>query len=210
MVIDQVVHSLDQIGIAVFVISGSLLAAKLKMDITSFVFLGLAAGIGGGTIRDLLLGRDPVFWVAEPYYLILCVSVACTTFFIAHWLQRVSKLLLWFDALGMAIFSVIGTQIALEAGVANSVAILMGVITACFGGLVRDILAQMPSILFQKSIYVTAALLGATSFVYLTKFLLISPSYALMISFLLAFILRGLAIIFNLRLSSYKWIDKTE
>lgn len=209
MIIDHFITILDQVGITVFVISGALVAAKLRMDITSFIFLGMAAGLGGGTLRDLLLGRTPVFWISDPDYFTLCLIVASITYFVAHWLERVSTLLLWFDAAGMALFAIIGTQISLDYGTTISVALLMGVITASFGGLIRDIMAGQPSILFQKNVYMTAALAGCSAYIIMIKFTEIDPNIALVSSAALTFMVRGAGILFDWRVPSYKWIDKS-
>ena len=207
MEFDFGVYLVDLFGIAVFAISGALLAAKLKMDITSFILLGMVAGVGGGTLRDMLLGRTPVYWIEDPTYFILCTFVSISTFFIAHWLNRFTKLLLWFDALGMAVFCVTGTEISLAFGTSYSVAMLMGVMSSCFGGLFRDVAAQVPSILFQKNIYMTAAVLGSGSFIIFADVLLIDRNFSLILAVTLAFGLRALAIIYDLRLPSYQWLD---
>ena len=158
---------LDWFGIVIFAMSGALVASRKEMDIVGFILLGTVTGIGGGTIRDVLLGT-PVFWISDPAYLAVCVIVSAVTFFFAHVPQSRYRLLLWFDALGMALFAVTGAEKALLLGVAPLVAIAMGVITATFGGILRDILGGESPVILRREVYVTAALAGAALFVALS------------------------------------------
>src|SRR5919206_1875619 len=122
--------ALDWFGVVVFAISGALVASRKQMDLVGFALLGTVTGIGGGTLRDILLGQLPVFWVREPAYLVTCVLVSGIVFFTAHVPRSRYKLLLWFDAVGLALFSVAGAEKALLAGAGATVAVAMGVITA--------------------------------------------------------------------------------
>jgi uncharacterized membrane protein YeiH len=158
---------LDWFGIAVFATTGALVASRKQMDIVGFTLLGTVTGIGGGTVRDILLGRLPVFWIVEPLYLVTCVAISCACFFLAHVPQSRYALLLRFDAVGLALFSVTGADIALQSGVHPVVAVAMGVATATFGGIIRDVLSGESPVVFSREIYVTAALLGAVIFVLL-------------------------------------------
>lgn len=159
---------LDWFGIIVFATTGALVASRKQMDIVGFALLGTATGIGGGTIRDTLLGTLPVFWVTEPTYLVTCVLVSAASFLVVHIPQSRYALLLWFDAIGMALFAVTGAEKALLAGVAPVVAVAMGVVTATFGGIIRDILGGESPVILRREIYVTAALAGSALFVLLT------------------------------------------
>jgi uncharacterized membrane protein YeiH len=165
MVFEATVALLDWSGVIAFAISGALLASRKRMDIVGFVLLGTATGIGGGTLRDVLLGAKPVFWIDAPTYLIACVVVSGAVFFIAHLPLSRHKLLLWFDALGLGTFSVVGAEKALLSGAGPAVAIAMGVITAIFGGIFRDLLAAESPVVLSREIYATAALAGAATFV---------------------------------------------
>jgi uncharacterized membrane protein YeiH len=135
------------------------------MDLVGFALLGTVTGIGGGTLRDVLLGNVPVFWVRDPTPLIVCVGVSCLVFVTAHVPQSRLRVLLWCDALGLALFAVIGTETALLSGAGIPAAIAMGVITATFGGILRDLLGAESPVVLSREIYVTAALLGAVVFV---------------------------------------------
>ncbi|MFO1128592.1 MAG: trimeric intracellular cation channel family protein [Rhodospirillales bacterium] len=156
---------LDWFGIVIFAITGALVASRKKMDIVGFILLGTATGIGGGTIRDTLLGTLPVFWVTEPGYLVTCVVVSAAMFFLAHIPRSRHKLLLRFDAIGMAVFAVTGAEKALLAGSGPVVAAAMGVITATFGGIIRDLLGGESPLILSREIYVSAALAGAAVFI---------------------------------------------
>jgi uncharacterized membrane protein YeiH len=152
---------LDWLGVIVFAVSGALVASRKQMDLVGFALLGAATGIGGGTLRDILLGQLPVFWVREPAYLIACVVVSGLVFLTAHIPQSRYRLLLWFDALGLSAFAVTGAERALLAGSGPTVAIAMGVVTATFGGIIRDVLGAESPVVLSREIYVTAAFLGA-------------------------------------------------
>ncbi|MGE0565961.1 MAG: trimeric intracellular cation channel family protein [Pseudolabrys sp.] len=156
---------LDWTGTAVFAVTGALVASRKRMDIFGFILLGSATGIGGGSLRDLMLGATPVFWVREPVYLAICVGVSAATFFLAHVPESRYRVLLWLDAVGLALFCIIGADKALAAGTSGFIAVAMGAATATFGGIIRDLLGGESPLILRKEIYVTAALAGALVFV---------------------------------------------
>ncbi len=155
--------ALDYAGVAVFAASGALAAARAKHTIVTFAFFAAVTGVGGGTLRDLLIGA-PVFWVYRSDYLGVCMIAAGLVWLLEadRWQDRA---LLWFDAVGMAAYAVIGAAKALSYGVPPLAAMAMGVLTASFGGIVRDVLAGQPSILLRREIYVSAAALAAGVYV---------------------------------------------
>ena len=157
--IPPVLVILDYFGIAVFAISGALLAAEKRQTLVTFFFFAVATGVGGGTLRDLLIGA-PVFWVHANATLLICIVAALTS-------RRrfLGQALLWFDAAGLAAYATYGSAKALGFGVAPVPAFAMGVLTACVGGIIRDVLAGEPSILMRPELYVTAAALAAGLFV---------------------------------------------
>lgn len=156
---------LDLLGVAVFAVTGALTASRKQMDIVGFGLLATVTAIGGGTLRDLALGAQPVFWVREPIYVAVCIGVAVVVFFTAHIPESRFRLLLWLDALGLSFFCVAGADKAIEAGTGWFIAVVMGVITATFGGVVRDVLGGEIPVILRKEIYATAALAGAAVFV---------------------------------------------
>lgn len=185
-------------GDIVFAISGALTAAKSKMDVIGFLLIGTITGIGGGTIRDLLLGRT-VWWTTDPTELIICVIASLITYFWITSNQKRHKIMIWADALGMAAFAVAGCHVALVFGVPIIVAVFMGMITATGGGLVRDILTNSKPIIMTGELYATAALFGSLGYAGL-RLLDLKEGTAEIIAFCIAFILRALAIKFNIRM----------
>lgn len=194
---------LDWFGLCVFAVSGALVASRKEMDIVGFAMLASVTGIGGGTIRDVLLGIEPVFWVRHPGYLVTCLAVAVVTFFLAHIPQSRERILLWFDAVGISLFCVTGAETALASGSGPTIAIAMGVATATFGGIIRDILGGESPIILKQEIYITAALLGSTVFVSLSA-LGLSQDVSAVVGFFAAFLLRAAALNWNLSLPRYR------
>jgi uncharacterized membrane protein YeiH len=182
---------IDYFGIAVFAVSGALLAAEKRQTLVTFLFFAVVTGVGGGTLRDLLIGA-PVFWVHNNAILLICIGAALIV-----WLARLRWLsgdaIVWFDALGIAAYATFGAAKALSLGVAPIPAFAMGVLTACAGGIIRDVLAGDPSILMRPELYVTAAALSAGLFVLLALAgLAVWP--AALLAAVAGFVLRGLAI----------------
>ncbi len=198
---------LDYFGIVTFAITGCLLAARRKVDIVGFTLLGIVTAIGGGTLRDVILDRTPVFWVQEPIYLYLCLATALVTFFAAHWINRYMRWVLWADAVGLAVFAAIGTKIGILSGAGFAVCVLMGVITATFGGIVRDLLAGVPTLVLHKEIYVTAAFSGACVFWVFSQTDM-PENIIFTISFVTTFLIRALALVYRLKLPGYRWYDR--
>ncbi|WP_349295452.1 trimeric intracellular cation channel family protein (plasmid) [Thioclava sp. 'Guangxiensis'] len=192
---------LDIAGIAVFAASGALAAAKARQTLVTFAFFAAITGIGGGTLRDLLIDA-PVFWVHNPWVLATCFAVSLAVWKTPKrfWNERAID---WFDAVGLAAYAVYGAAKALALGVSPLPAAAMGVITACAGGVFRDVLAGQPSIIIRPEIYVTAAAAASAGFVMLTwagcPFAIAGPLAAL-----LGFVLRALAIARGLSLPSYR------
>lgn len=195
---------LDLVGIAVFALSGALLAARLRLTFVTVAFFALVTGVGGGSLRDLLIGA-PVFWVHDPFVAPVCLAVALLAWFTpVRWWQ--GALLEWADALGLAIYSVFGTIKALSWGVPAAPAILMGVVTGCLGGIIRDVLAGQPSILMRPELYVTAAALAA-GLAGAGIVLGLAPALTWAIAVAAGFALRGAAIHWSLALPPHKGDD---
>ncbi len=192
---------LDYAGVAVFAISGALAAARAKQTIVTFAFFAAVTGIGGGTLRDLLIGA-PVFWVHRQDVLGVCLLAAGAVWVFQADRWRLTALL-WFDAVGMAAYAVIGAAKAASYGVPPLAQIVMGVLTASFGGIIRDVLAGEPSILLRKEIYVSAAALGAGVFVLLAQ-LGVDSLIAGGIGAAAGFALRALAITRGVALPGYR------
>lgn len=191
---------LDYAAVAVFGASGALAAARSKHDIITFGFFAAVTGVGGGTLRDLLIDA-PVFWVARPEYVMVCLAAAAAVWVFGGGRGR-GLLLLWLDALGMAAYTSVGAMKATSLGAPPFTAVVMGVLTATFGGVLRDVLAHEPSVLLRRELYVTPALVGAIAFVALDA-LAVPPVVAGLGGFLVAFSVRAGAILFGWQMPGF-------
>ena len=188
-------------GVAVFAATGAIAAANRKHTIVEFIFFATITGIGGGTLRDLLLGV-PVFWMHENSYLAVCAGVAVATWLLGTRVWHF-RTLLWLDAIGLAAFSVIGSAKALGLGVPPLVAIVMGVMTGTFGGIIRDVLCAEVPLMLRKEIYATAAAAGALGYIALVLSG-VAPIWAQLAGFGTAFTIRAVGIAFGVSLPVYK------
>lgn len=156
---------LEILGTIVFAISGALLACRKGYDLTAVLVIAFAVGNGGGTIRDVLIGATPVFWIQQPLYIIVTVATGLVVFLVASRVDVTHQSLLVADALGLGTFAVAGAEKTLHMGLPAVVAVMMGVLSAVGGGLIRDILCRDEPVIFQPEVYATAALIGAAVFV---------------------------------------------
>ena len=202
--IPQIPAVLDLAGTAVFALTGALLAARLRQTFVTMSFFALVTGVGGGSVRDLLIGA-PVFWVRDPWVAPVCLGVALLAWFTPRKLWE-GKLLEWADAAGLAAYTVLGTAKALAFGLPLVPAMLMGVITGCVGGIIRDVLAGRPSIIMRPEIYVTAAALSA-GLCALGQTLGSPRELVWPLAALAGFALRGMAIAKGLSLPAYTKAD---
>jgi len=157
-----ILYLLDLLGVGVFAVSGALAAGRKSLDLLGVVVIAVVTAIGGGTLRDLLLDRHPIFWIADPLYIVVITGAALFT---VAWTRRFrppEKTLLIADALGLALFSIAGAQVAQQAGLSPVIVIIMGAITGTAGGMIRDVLTnEIPLILRpQTELYATAAIAG--------------------------------------------------
>lgn len=196
-----VIGVLDIVGIAVFAVSGAALAARLNQTFVTLAFFALVTGVGGGSVRDLLIGA-PVFWIRDPFVAPVCLAMALIAWFTPHrWWE--GRLLEWADAAGLAGYSVLGAVKALGYGVPPVAAALMGVITGCVGGIIRDVLAGQPSILMRPELYVTAGAL-ASALAVVGMLLGLPAALVWGVAGLAGFALRGAAIQWSLAIPPYR------
>lgn len=193
--------ALDLAGTAVFALTGALLAARLRQTLVTMSFFALVTGVGGGTVRDLLIGA-PVFWVRDSLVAPLCLGVALIAWFTPPRMWE-GKLLEWLDAAGLAAYATLGAAKALAFGIAPVPAALMGVITGCAGGIIRDVLAGRPSILMRPELYVTAAAFGAALCVG-GNVAGLPPAATWALAFAGGFGLRGAALLWGLKIPGHK------
>lgn len=183
----------DYAGVFVFAITGALVAARKEMDIFGFIVLALMPAVGGGTIRDLVLDV-PVFWLIDTNYLFITLAAAAITFASYRVVSKLNIVLVWLDALGLAVFCAIGTAKTLQVLGDPVVAVMMGVITAVAGGILRDVIANESPLVLHREIYATAAFLGSVTYVAAIS---IEFSFPATIAISVAFVARALGIQFG-------------
>ncbi len=169
MEVEQIIYALDLFGVAVFAISGSLAAGKKRMDIFGVIVLGLVTALGGGTLRDILLNSGPVFWIENRIYLLIGIVTSGLTFVFVQRLSLSKRSLLFPDALGLAVFTLIGAAKTLSVTNSGSLAIVMGTMTGVAGGMIRDVLSAEVPLVLKKEVYATASLCGSLVYVLMTR-----------------------------------------
>ncbi|SFR56678.1 Uncharacterized membrane protein YeiH [Yoonia tamlensis] len=195
---------LDYASVFVFALTGALVASRAQLDLIGFVFIASLTAVGGGTLRDIILNRDLVFWVAQPAYIGVACLAALLVFFTAHLLESRYRTIVWLDACALAVAVPAGVAVALALGKPPSIVVIMGIITGCFGGLMRDVVCnEVPLVLKQGELYVTCALLGGVAASAALYFGLAQP-IALLICAGSAFALRAGSIAFGWHLPVYK------
>ena len=162
-----IIYTLDFVGVVACTIAATLLAQQLKFDFFGAVMISFLGSVGGGTLRDLLLNRHPIFWLHDLNYLytILLLSTVVQMFY--GFFARINHVIRWFDAIGLAAFTVIGAQAAISRGMSAPIVLLMGAMTAVVGGVLRDIVCRQIPLVLQKEIYITASLLGSMYYLWL-------------------------------------------
>jgi uncharacterized membrane protein YeiH len=190
--LSRLVQFFDVMAAVVFAVSGSLVASRKSLDIMSFMWFAVVTGVGGGTVRDLIL-HLPVFWVQSPVYISACLATAVLMYFVAPRVEARYRTLLWFDAFGLSLVTMAGTARALDVNADPLVAIAMGAVTGSVGGIIRDTLGHVPSVLLRQEIYITASIAGACVYVALHHLGVPRPP-AMTSGFFVTFIVRGLAI----------------
>jgi uncharacterized membrane protein YeiH len=194
---------LDYASVAVFALTGALAASRSQLDIVGFIFIACLTAVGGGTLRDMILNRE-VFWVADPTMLAVATVAAVTVFFTAHRLESRYRTLLWLDACALAVAVPAGVAVALAAGQGWPIVLVMGMITGCMGGLLRDIVCnEVPLVLKQGELYVTCAFAGSLGAV-LAGLAGLSTGSALLICAAVVLTLRAGSLAFGWRLPIYR------
>lgn len=175
----NLIYALDLCAVAVCAITATLEARRRELDLFGVIVIAVISGIGGGTVRDILLGRLPVYWIHDPVYVMVGVVAGTLTFFLGRHINLPKNFFLIPDAVGLALFTVIGTTVALKLDTPWLIASLMGVITGVFGGVIRDILCNEIPLIFRTDIYATASLAGALLLLALDHFD-VSPDIAML------------------------------
>lgn len=194
---------LDTASVFVFALTGALAASRAQLDIVGFLFFAALTAVGGGTVRDILLDRNPVFWIEQPEILMVAAAAAVIVFFTAHLMESRATWLAWLDAAALAIAVPAGLAVALATGQSGFVAPIVGVLTGTFGGLMRDVVAnEVPMVLRQGELYVTAAFVGAlVGWMVSTQ---LGDLPALVVAGAVTFFLRAGSLAFGWRLPVYR------
>jgi len=167
--VKELLKLLDFIGTLVFAISGAMAASSKKLDLFGASFLAFVTALGGGTVRDLLIGSTPVGWMGDITYLLIVIAGVIITFLFYKSVKKLRKTLFLFDTIGIGVFTILGAEKALIIGISPPIAIMMGMFSAVLGGVIRDILIREIPLIFRKEVYATACLIGGSLFVYLKE-----------------------------------------
>ena len=197
------IQALDFAAVFVFGLAGALTASRAQLDIFGFVLIACVTGVGGGTFRDLVLDRNPVFWVDDPTYLGVAAIAAVIVYLTAHRVESRLKALMWADAAGLVVAVAVGVAAARQAGADWLIMVLMGVVTGTFGGLARDVICNEVPLVLRREVYATAAFIGALAGVgafALTK----APALSALVCGGVTFAIRAAALVFGWALPLYK------
>ncbi len=153
---------LDYASVLIFALTGALVASRAQLDIVGFAFIASLTAVGGGTLRDVMLDRNPIFWMGDPTYILIAASAAVLIFFTAHLVESRYRWLLWLDSFALAVAVPAGVSVALLMAQPLPIVVLMGMVTGCMGGLMRDVvIGEVPMVLRQGELYVSAAFAGS-------------------------------------------------
>ena len=187
---------LEMLGTAAFAISGALAAARKGMDIFGFIVLALMPAVGGGTLRDVILDRHPVFWVANTSYVAIALIAAIVVYFSFYKPGGRQRILIWMDAMGLALFATLATRICLDFETGPVVAVMLGVASAVTGGMIRDIICNEIPLILTREVYATAAFISSATYVGL-YYLDVNSQLALALAVIAGITVRGLSIVFH-------------
>lgn len=188
----ELITFIDYSGTLVFAISGILVGVDQKFDLFGVFILGFVTAVGGGTLRDILIGSTPVGWMRNEIYIYIILSAVPLCYIAKKPISRLKKGLFLFDTIGIGLFTILGLQKTLAIGLSPLIAVMMGVVSAVFGGVIRDILAHRPPLIFREEIYAFACLAGANLFLLAQLFM--STNLAMIISIIAVIVIRILAI----------------
>jgi uncharacterized membrane protein YeiH len=196
-------YALELLGTFFFAISGALAIQDHHDDLFGASFMGFVTAIGGGTLRDIMLGSYPLVWIGDVFFLYAIFAGVVVAYFFYRWLVRLKRTFLVFDTLGISFFTILGVEKALSLGVNPEIAAIMGMFSAIMGGVIRDVLTNETPVLFRKEVYATACLVGAVVYLVLYRFN-VDRDVNLTCSIILIFVIRMLAVKYKLALPSFR------
>jgi len=195
-------YSLDLLGTAAFAISGALFAINKKMDPFGVLIIAFVTAVGGGTLRDMLIGRNPVAWMTDLNYIYVIFIAVTLAILFRKKIAYLSKSLFLFDTIGLGIFTIIGTKIGIQNNLHPMISVSLGMITATFGGVIRDTLSNEIPLIFHKEIYATACIVGAVTYLILNQFQ-IDQNINHILTTLMVITVRLIAVKFKLQLPTF-------
>lgn len=198
----QFLYIIDILGTFAFAVSGAFLAMEKRLDPFGVIVISFVTAIGGGTLRDILLGNLPVSWLRNETASVVIFASAIAAMFFSRYLKQFNTVLFLFDALGLGLFTIIGLEVALSKELSMGICIAIGTITACFGGVIRDVLLNTVPLLFRKEIYAMACIAGGLIY-FLFRYIRLDADLARILSILIIFTVRVLAFRFKLSLPQF-------
>jgi len=198
----QLLYSIELFGIVVFAMAGAMEAARNRFDLFGVLVLAFVSALGGGTLRDLLLDISPLAWIGNLTLAYVALISGLATFILAKFVRIPFRILLYADAIGLAAFTISGTQVSIHMGMPGLVVVMMGMASGIFGGIIRDIMANEIPLIFRRDVYATASLVGAL-WVYWSQYFSLAPNVSIGIGFLLIMLIRFAAIRWHLSLPGF-------
>lgn len=190
-------YGLDLLGVFVFAISGVLTAIDNKFDVVGATIIGMVTAIGGGTLRDILIGETPVGWMKDTNSLLVVFAAIIVSYLFKKHILVLKRSMFFFDTIGIGLFTILGIQKTMDLGLSPVIAILMGVVSGVFGGVLRDVLTNVVPLIFRREIYASACLIGGVAFVWLSNYSE-HQNFNMLFAMLTVVIIRYLAV-------KYKW-----
>ncbi|HAX14362.1 MAG: trimeric intracellular cation channel family protein [Bacteroidota bacterium] len=198
---ENIASIIDILGTIAFAISGVITATKKRMDLFGILIIATVTSVGGGTLRDLLIGKSPVSWLLDSTFVYIIVATTIVGIIFRKQLRYVRRSLFLFDTIGIALYTVTGVEIALLINLDPVICVALGTITACFGGVIRDILCNEIPVIFRKEIYASACIAGGTLYVIMHHYGIAAGVNAV-VSGLVVVIIRTLAVVYEVQLPS--------
>jgi uncharacterized membrane protein YeiH len=194
------IYILNLVGVYVFAISGTLTAIYNKFDVVGATIIGFITALGGGTLRDILIGETPVGWMQDTVSLWVILAAVITSYVFRQSIQKLRKGMFLFDTIGLGLLTILGLQKTLELGLSPVIAVLMGVVSAVFGGVIRDVLSNVVPLIFRSEIYASACVAGALVFLVLDGFS-VPLELSMIVAMVVVFLIRYFAV-------KRKWVLK--
>lgn len=197
---ETALYTIDLLGTLVFAISGALAGMAKKFDLVGVFILGLVTAIGGGTLRDVMIGQTPVGWMKDLNYLMMIALSIPLCYLLKKQILKLRRSMFLFDTIGIGLFTILGLEKTLSLGLHPIVAVMMGTVSAVFGGVIRDVLANEVPLIFRKEIYASACVAGGVTYL-LVDYFFKNGTYNIVVSILVVFVIRYLAVKRNWQLS---------